>query len=194
MNSINIFKNSIDELMSVLKKSETVLSDVINQSAKLIIDSVKNNGKLIICGNGGSAADSQHFAAELVGRFKKERMAIPAISLTVDTSIITAWSNDYSFNTVFSRQIEAIGKKEDTLFAISTSGNSKNTIEAIKAAKKIGMKSIALTGNGGGAMKEIADSNIIVPSNNTPRIQEVHTLIIHILCEIIENRIINGID
>jgi len=194
MDSINIFKNSIDELMSVLKKSETVLSDVINQSAKLIIDSVKNNGKLIICGNGGSAADSQHFAAELVGRFKKERMAIPAISLTVDTSIITAWSNDYSFNTVFSRQIEAIGKKEDTLFAISTSGNSKNTIEAIKAAKKIGMKSIALTGNGGGAMKEIADSNIIVPSNNTPRIQEVHTLIIHILCEIIENRIINGID
>ncbi len=183
----NIIQSKINESIIVQNKVKETLEEEIIQSAEIIIKSFKRNGKLLICGNGGSAADSQHFAAEIVGRFKKERKALPAISLTVDTSILTAWGNDYSFDTIFSRQIEAIGKKGDVLFGISTSGNSKNVIEAFKTANKIGLYTIALTGNKGGKIKKYAKLNIIVPNNDTARIQEAHILIIHILCSIIEN-------
>ena len=160
---------------------------LIEKSADVIVDSFKKGGKLLIAGNGGSAADSQHFAAELVGRFKKERRALPAIALTANTSILTAIANDYSFDKVFSRQIEALAKNGDVFFAISTSGNSANIVEGIRAAKKIGCLVIGLTGKAGGKMKDICDILIDVDSDDTPRIQENHILIIHSICEIIEN-------
>jgi len=184
---LNFMKLEIGESIKVINELEKNCIEVISKSALVIIDSLKNGGKILICGNGGSAADSQHFAAELVGRFKKDRKPLPAIALTTDTSILTAWSNDYSFDTVFSRQIQALGNKNDVLFAITTSGNSKNIIEAVKIAKEMGIFTISLTGNNGGRIKEIADISIIVPSSDTARIQQAHSVIIHILCNIIEN-------
>lgn len=162
-------------------------NSLIEKSANIIVESFKKGGKLLIAGNGGSAADSQHFATELVGRFKKERRALPAIALTANTSILTAIANDYSFDKVFSRQIEALAKNGDVFFAISTSGNSANIVEGIRAAKKIGCLVIGLTGKAGGKMKDICDILINVDFDDTPRIQENHILIIHSICEIIEN-------
>jgi D-sedoheptulose 7-phosphate isomerase len=140
----------------------------------------------LIAGNGGSAADAQHFAGEIVGRFKKERKGYPAIALTTDASIITSWANDYDFNTIFSRQIEALGKEGDVFLGISTSGNSKNIIEAVKKAKEMGIFCICLLGKDGGELKNLTDLSIIIPSDNTPRIQECHIMIIHIICEELE--------
>jgi len=161
--------------------------DKIEKAAKIIIDSFEKGGKLMICGNGGSAADAQHIAAELVARFKKERKALPAIALTTNTSILTAVSNDYGYDVTFKRQVEALAKKGDVLLAISTSGNAKNVLEAVKFADKIGVKTIALTGGTGGALAKIAKFSIIAPSGDTPRIQESHMVIYHTLCELIEN-------
>ena len=143
-------------------------------------------GKLLIMGNGGSAGDAQHIAAELVGRFKKERKAIPALALTVDTSSLTALGNDYGFETIFERQIEAIANKDDAVIGISTSGNSENVVRAIKKANSIGAYTIGLLGNNGGRLKEIVNLPIVIPSKDTARIQEVHITIGHIICEIIE--------
>lgn len=162
------------------------LSDGISKAAQLITDSLSAGNKILVCGNGGSAADSQHFACEMVGRFKMERKPIPVIALTTDTSIITAWANDYSFDTVFERQIEALGKSGDVLFGISTSGNSKNVLFAMRKAKKLGLRTIGLLGSGGGRIKEFSDIALIVPSKETPRIQESHITIIHIICELVE--------
>ena len=142
--------------------------------------------KILIIGNGGSAADSQHFAAELMVRFKKERSPYPAIALTTDSSILTAHGNDYNFKTIFRRQVEALGSKGDCLFALSTSGTSPNIIEAISAAKKKKLFVIGLTGAEGGKMKDMCDIIIRVPSDNTARIQENHIFIIHILCQLLE--------
>ena len=161
----------------------------IEKTAVAIIDSLKKGGKLLIFGNGGSAADSQHIAAELVGRFKMERKALPAVALTTDTSALTAIANDYGYDAVFSRQIEALGSKGDVALGISTSGNSKNVIEALKKAKSLGLKRIALSGGDGGKVKDEADISIIVPSKDTPRIQESHSMIGHILCQLIEDGI-----
>ncbi len=136
-------------------------------------------------GNGGSASDSQHFAAELVGRFQKERKPLPAIALTTDTSILTSVSNDYSFNDIFVRQVEAVGKKGDVLVGFSTSGNSKNVISAFKKAKEMEISTIAICGNGG-ELEKIADITFKIPSK-TSRVQEIHAILIHILCEIIES-------
>lgn len=158
----------------------------IGLAATAIVKSIRNGGKVVIFGNGGSAADSQHIAAELVGRFKKERKAIAAIALTTDTSIITALANDYGYNTVFSRQVEALGRKGDVAIAISTSGKSKNIIDAVKAAKRTGITTIALTGSSGGDLKKECDISVLVPSDDTPRIQESHCLIGHIICELVE--------
>lgn len=162
---------------------------LIEKISQEIIKTLKNNGKIIFCGNGGSAADSQHLAAEFVGRFKKERKAISSLSLTTNTSILTSIANDYSFKEVFSRQIQALGKRGDLLIGISTSGNAENVILAVKTAKKIGIKTIGLTGKNGGKLAEISHLTFIVPSNNTARIQEAHILIGHILAEIAENDI-----
>ncbi|AHF97166.1 MAG: D-sedoheptulose-7-phosphate isomerase [Desulfurella sp.] len=153
----------------------------------VIFNALSNNNKLLIFGNGGSAADAQHMAAELVGRFLKERKAISAIALTTDTSIITSIANDYSFDKVFERQIDALGKRGDIAFGISTSGNSKNVYLAIKKANEIGLTTIALLGKDGGIIKDIAKISFIVDSNYTPTIQELHIFIIHNICKIIED-------
>jgi D-sedoheptulose 7-phosphate isomerase len=156
--------------------------------------SVSHGGKILACGNGGSAADAQHFAAELVGRFERERRELGAIALTTDSSILTAIGNDYGYDEIFSKQVRALGKAEDVLLAISTSGNSKNVILAIAAAKKIGMKVVAFTGKGGGQMKEILgqeDIHLCVPSDRTARIQETHLLLLHCLCDGIDHLLLD---
>jgi len=150
---------------------------------------ISKKGKILIFGNGGSAADAQHLAAELVNRFKKERAPMPAIALTTDTSILTAIANDYDFSEVFSKQILALGKKGDIALGISTSGKSSNVIEALKVAKKLGLYTIGLSGGDGGLMKDFCDYLILVPSRETPRIQEGHLLFLHIFSELLEELI-----
>jgi D-sedoheptulose 7-phosphate isomerase len=162
------------------------LSEEILEAAQTIRDRLASGGKLLLMGNGGSAADSQHIAAELVGRFKKERAAIPAIALTVDSSSLTALGNDYGFEVIFSRQIEALATAKDAVVGISTSGNSQNVIRALNLARNMGAATIGLVGHGGGDMKDCVDICIVVPSDDTARIQEVHITIGHIICEIIE--------
>lgn len=169
--------------------AETLSEEILN-AAHSIRDCLSAGGKLLLMGNGGSAADSQHIAAELIGRFKKERKAIPALALTVDSSSLTALGNDYGFESIFSRQVEALANPNDAIIGISTSGNSKNIIRALNLAREIGAKTIGLMGNTGGSMKDCVDIGIIVPSNDTARIQEVHITIGHIICEIIEQDLI----
>ncbi|MFQ5444448.1 MAG: D-sedoheptulose 7-phosphate isomerase [Nitrospinales bacterium] len=162
------------------------LSKEIYKAIQLIHTSLKNGGKLLLMGNGGSAADAQHIAAELVGRYKRERKAIPAIALTVDSSTLTAVGNDYGFDNIFSRQVEALVCKGDVLVGISTSGNSENVIRGLKLANELGAVTIGLLGNQGGKAKENVQVAIVVPSNDTARIQEAHITIGHIICEILE--------
>jgi D-sedoheptulose 7-phosphate isomerase len=170
-----------------LKKTvaDTLSGDIL-KAGNLIKSRFGKGGKLILMGNGGSAADSQHIAAELVGRFKKERRAMPAIALTVDTSSLTALGNDYGFDTIFERQVEALAGDNDAVVGISTSGNSENVVRALKKANEIGAETIGLVGNNGGRIKEVANLSIVVPSSDTARIQEVHITIGHIICELIE--------
>jgi len=183
-NMRNQIKESIETKNRILQNKE-----ILNKLS-LIISEINNcfqrGNKILIAGNGGSAADAQHFAAEIVGRYKKERKGYPAIALTTDTSIITALANDYNFDLIFARQVEALAKKGDIFFGISTSGNSKNIIEGVKKAKELGVTTVCLLGKGGGKLKDLADFSIIVPSNNTPRIQESHIMLIHIICEEVE--------
>ena len=162
---------------------------IIEDVAEILVDTIKNGNKIILFGNGGSAADAQHIAAELSGRYKKERRGLPALALTTDTSALTAISNDYGFDYVFSRQVEAIVKGGDTLIGISTSGNSKNVINGLLKGKELNCKLIGLSGYDGGELSDVADINIVIPSNNTARIQEMHILIGHIFCQIIEENI-----
>lgn len=159
----------------------------IQASAETILSCLGKGGKVLIFGNGGSAADSQHFAAELVGRFQNERRALAAVALTTDTSILTALANDYSYDAVFKRQIEALAGCHDVAFAISTSGMAKNVLEAAKLSKHLGLRTIGLTGKDGGELAKLADIPLIVPSSVTARIQETHIAIIHILCELVED-------
>ena len=161
----------------------------IENAIELIQGSIAKGGKLLIIGNGGSAADSQHIAAEFVGRFKRERKPLPALALTTNTSSLTALANDYGYDTTFKRQVESLGNKGDVLLAISTSGNAKNVIEAVKAAKGKGLVTVALTGRGGGALSPLCDTSIIVSSQDVARIQETHILIGHIIAEIIETNL-----
>ncbi len=157
--------------------------------AQMISSTISGGGKILICGNGGSAAESQHFAAEMVVRLtaKVERSALPAISLTSDTSVITACSNDYGFERVFARQVEAIGRKGDLLLALSTSGNSDNVVNAVKTAKDIQIETAALLGKGGGELAEIANFSIVVPSQSVTRIQEEHLFILHQVVELVQS-------
>lgn len=157
------------------------------KAVNIIEKSLKSSGKILIFGNGGSAADAQHIAAEFVNRYLKERNALPAIALTTDTSILTSIGNDSSFENIFSRQIEALGKKGDVAWGLSTSGRSKNIVKALSIAKSIGLKTIGFTGSDGGEIKKLVDCNINVPSMSTPRIQELHITIGHIICELIED-------
>jgi D-sedoheptulose 7-phosphate isomerase len=178
-----IFAESIEVKQETLKKN---LPGIISAS-QAIISAFKSGHKLFFCGNGGSAADSQHIAAEFVGRFQKERKAWPAIALTTDSSALTSLGNDYSFDIVFSRQLQALGKKGDVLIAISTSGNSKNVLEAVKQAKVLGITSVAVTGGKGGQLAGLCDIAIIAASTKTARIQESHLVIFHSICELVEN-------
>lgn len=180
-----------DEHIAVAEKTKQH-AEAIAKVAEELGETLSSGRKILICGNGGSAADAQHFAAELVGRYKKERKGMAAIALTTDTSILTAVGNDYGYDEVFARQVEALGEKGDALFIISTSGNSKNLVKAAEKAKAGGMKVVGLLGKGGGAVKGMCDLEITVPSENTPRIQEMHGMIIHIICEIVENKIASG--
>jgi len=181
MNIQNIFSAHI----ATIEKLQELIPEVKKTGEKLT-DILKNGNKIFFMGNGGSAADSQHMAAELIGRFRKEREAIPAIALTTDTSIITAVGNDYSYATIFERQINALALDGDAVIGISTSGNSENIIKGILAAKKKNCFTLSFTGKDGGKLKEVSDMSIIVPSDSTPRIQEAHLLIGHIICELIE--------
>jgi D-sedoheptulose 7-phosphate isomerase len=156
---------------------------------KLIADAFENGNKIMFFGNGGSAAEAQHLAAEFVNRFLMERPPLPAIALSTDSSILTSIGNDYSFSEIFSKQIVALGKEGDIAIGISTSGNSANVIRAIEAAKEMGIETVALTGNDGGDLAKVANYSLIVPSNSTPCIQEVHMVIGHILCEMVEAQI-----
>jgi len=160
---------------------------MIIQSAELVADTFKAGNKLLICGNGGSAADAQHLAAEFVNRFVIERPPLPAVALSTDTSIITSIGNDYTFDQIFSKQIKAIGKEGDILLAISTSGDSKNVILAVKVARDMGIKTIGLTGKGGGKMAKMVDILLNVDSDVTARIQEVHITAGHIICELVDH-------
>ncbi|MDO5687439.1 MAG: phosphoheptose isomerase [Neisseria sp.] len=175
--------------ITVKTQCRDLLPEKTAQAAQLAVEALMNGQKILACGNGGSAADAQHFAAELVGRFERERMELPAIALTTDSSILTAIANDYEFDVIFSKQIRALGKSGDVLLAISTSGNSSNVIAAIHAAHQHGMHVIALTGRDGGKIGEMLRSEDVllnVPHQRTARIQEVHLLLIHALCDAID--------
>jgi D-sedoheptulose 7-phosphate isomerase len=167
-------------------KSAQVLAQPIEQAIELMFTALSNGNKILACGNGGSAADSQHFAAELVGRFERERLPLPAIALTTDTSILTAVGNDYSYREIFSKQVQAFGQAGDVLLAFSTSGNSGNVLAAIEVAHERDMRVVALTGKTGGAIGKIltdADVHICVPHERTARIQEVHLVTLHCICD-----------
>ncbi len=177
------FKESIEVKNRFLKENLPRLLDVV----KLISHCFEMGNKLFFFGNGGSAADAQHLAAEFVNRYIMDRPPLPAIALTTDASILTSVANDFSFSEVFAKQLKALGKEGDIAVGISTSGTSPNIIKAFEVAKEMGMKTVALTGNDGGALAKVADYSLIVPSSSTPRIQEVHILIGHILCELVEH-------
>jgi len=184
----NKILNIIDESISVKEKTKK-LSGVIEEITRAIVKCYRSGKKVVLFGNGGSAADCQHIATELVCRFEKERKSFSAVALTTDTSLLTAVSNDYGFEKVFSRQVEGIVQKGDVVIAISTSGNSKNVISAAKQAKKQGACVVGFTGIGGGELKNICNMTLEVPSKVTARIQEVHITVGHIICELIENEL-----
>ncbi len=191
MNSLNEeIKKMISESADIILKSKTI-SEQIEQAINEIVNCLKKGNKIIIFGNGGSAADAQHIAAELIGRFQMERNSLPAISLTTDSSIITSIGNDYSFDVIFSRQCESIVSKDDIVIGISTSGNSKNVENGIITSKKKGATTIGLLGEGGGIIKKIVDISIEIPSKNTAHIQEGHRVIYHVICDNVEKKIFN---
>jgi D-sedoheptulose 7-phosphate isomerase len=188
-NKNSVVENQINQEINdsfALKEKILNLSPVIADAASAIVQSYKKGGKLIIFGNGGSAADAQHIAAEMINKFYFSRPPLPALALNTNSSAMTAIGNDVSFDQVFSQQVEAFAKPEDIIWGISTSGNSKNVIEALKKAKSIGLKTIVLTGKGGGQCKAYADIFLEAPSTVTPRIQETHILIAHIICGLVE--------
>ena len=179
------FKENSEVKARFLKESLPSLLEVIT----LVSKAFEAGNKVLFFGNGGSAADAQHLAAEFVNRYIINRPPLPAIALTTDASILTSVSNDLAFDEIFAQQIRALGKEGDVAVGISTSGNSPNVIKAIEVAKKIGIKTVALTGNDGGTLAKMADLSLVVPSNSTPRIQETHILIGHILCEMVEHQL-----
>jgi D-sedoheptulose 7-phosphate isomerase len=185
----DIIKDIIKESIKVKEAVLTKLSKEIKAAAGMIATALKKDGKVMLFGNGGSAADAQHIAAEFVGRFKLERQGLASIALTTNSSIITSIANDYGYEEIFSRQMEAIGTDNDIAIGISTSGNARNVIAGLLEAKRMGLKTIALTGSGGGEMATIAGLALIVPSDNTARVQEAHIVIGHIICELVEQNL-----
>ena len=188
-----------DIIARALKQNQRTVEEFVTKNssslmscAEVVSDAFRNSRKLMLCGNGGSAADAQHIAAEFVNKFQIERSPLPALALTTDTSIITSVANDNSFNDVFSRQIEALGAEGDVLLAISTSGSSRNILSALDIAKDRGIYTIGLMGAGGGEMLPLVDFALVVESNQTPRIQEAHILAGHIICELVEHLLFQG--
>ena len=184
-----------DDSAAVNMQSKQALAEPIARAAQAMVDCLMHEGKILVCGNGGSAADSQHFAAELINRFEVERPGLPAVALTTDSSVLTSIANDYDYKQIFSKQIRALGMEDDVLVAISTSGNSANVVEAITAAHERGMLVVALTGRDGGQMAGMLhekDFNLCVPAKNTARVQEVHLLTLHCLCDVIDHILLGG--
>lgn len=184
---MNAIKQMIGESAKAMA-GMTKLAPQIENAAKTVEKALKAGNKVLLAGNGGSATQAAHIAAEFTGRYKKDRKPLPGIALTADLAAITAIANDYGYERVFSRQLEALGDKGDVFIALSTSGNSKNLMSALEAARKKGIASISLLGRGGGKMKGMADLDIIIPSENIPRIQECHLTVLHIVCEAVEER------
>jgi len=192
----DIIKQIIQESIEAKQKflAEEMNVEAISNVVEEMVRCFRAGGKILVCGNGGSAADAQHISGELVDRFMIERKGLPVIALTTDSSVITAWGNDKDFNDIFARQVEALGKTGDILIGITTSGNSQNIIYAIEKAKSIDVKVISLTGKDGGKIKEMSDLNINVGSDSTPRIQEVHEVVYHIICELVEKEMAGGLN
>lgn len=186
MDKLDNIKKQLYESAEVKRKIFDRCGDSIIRASELILSSLKNGGKILLCGNGGSAADSQHLATEFVARLRRERAGIPAVALTTDTSLITALSNDYKFDIIFSRQIETLGSDRDVLIAISTSGNSRNVVEGVKKAKELKIRTVTMLGGKGGILKGMADAEIIIPTLDTQRIQEGHITVGHIICDLVE--------
>ncbi|MBP6117398.1 MAG: phosphoheptose isomerase [Neisseriaceae bacterium] len=183
------------ESIEAKKQCQEILPEAVAEGVQLMVNTLMMEGKLLACGNGGSAADAQHFAAEMVGRFEQERPGLAAISLATDTSALTAIGNDYEFDLIFSKQVRALGKENDVLLAISTSGNSANVVEAVKAAHEKGMKVIALTGKDGGKIAGLLNGDDVllnVPHPRTARVQEIHILLIHALCDGVDYMLLGG--
>lgn len=186
-------KNKIADIIneSIFVKENTLQSqlETIEEIVEAFLGCLKKDGKVIFCGNGGSAADSQHLAAELIGRFQKDRRALAAIALTTNTSIVTSLANDFGFDCIFAKQVEGLAKKGDLLVAISTSGNSENCLAAVKQAKKMKVKTVSFTGGEGGKLAKMTDISLIIPSHNTARIQEAHITVGHAICQLVEETI-----
>ena len=183
-----IIKEFLAHQETIVKVIETMQEPLL-EASKLAVETLRAGNKVLLCGNGGSAADAQHIAAELTGRYKSERRGLPGIALTTDTSALTAIGNDYGYDRVFDRQVEALANKGDLIIGISTSGNSKNIVSALKLGRELGCKTLGLSGRDGGAMNEVCDVNLIVPSSDTPRIQEMHILFGHTICQIVDNEL-----
>ena len=182
-----------NEHLKVANKTLESIGESIEIAAKICIDCLRSGNKILIFGNGGSAADAQHIAAEIVGRYKKERKGLSAIALTTDNSVLTSISNDYDYSYIFERQVEALGNKGDVLIGISTGGSSTNVINALKISKKLGCQSIGFSGKGGGEFNNLCDVNLEVIAQDTPRIQEMHILFGHVICHLIDQAFDNSI-
>lgn len=192
MNNLERVQNHFNESIQTKTAATEILATPIVQASETLVQSLLSGHKILACGNGGSAADSQHFASEMLNRFETERPSLPAIALTTDTSTLTSIANDYHYNDVFAKQIRALGQAGDVLLAFSTSGNSQNVLKAIEAAHDRGMLVVALTGRDGGALAPLlqtGDIEIRVPAQSTARIQEVHLLVIHCLCDLIDRQL-----
>lgn len=186
-----LIKSQISESVSVKEKilNDEALIKIIEEASEEIVNCYKNGHTLLLCGNGGSAGDAQHIAGEMVARFRLERKALSAIAFNTNSSVVTAIGNDYEYNIIFERQVEAFGRDGDVLISISTSGNSESVVNAIRKANEMNIKTISLLGKDGGACREISDYAVVVPSSDTPRIQEAHIMIGHIICDIVERRL-----
>lgn len=184
---LDMINRELEAHRKTIDRTIDVMIPQIEKASKIAIETLKHGNKILLCGNGGSASDAQHISAELTGRYKTERKGLAGIALTTDTSALTAISNDYGYDRVFDRQVEALAREGDLLIGISTSGNSVNIISAFKVARELGCETIGFSGRDGGEMNYSCDLNLIVPSDDTPRIQEVHILIGHILCQAIDD-------
>jgi len=188
---LNMIEEELQAHKETIEKSIATMIPQIEEASKMVIETLKRGNKVLLCGNGGSAADAQHIAAELTGRYKVERRGLCAIALTTDTSALTAIGNDYGFDRIFDRQVEALVREGDLLIGISTSGNSLNVLSALLLAKEMGAKTLGFSGKGGGKLNFACDLNLVVPSDDTPRIQEMHILIGHILCQAVDEAFVS---